>query len=162
MYEKWKLDWDQEPSWYNWPKWIIIILYHKTRQTRSQHWNLSFIDVRYMITPNIFGRPFKASSSDARINYDLQFSISIIIVLLTSYLKDLNIIWTIYVIGFDRFWVTLYNILDPYFTFVPLFFLFSVEWNSKFAKHHKESTVVECHWVTDYEQYILYIKRETF
>lgn len=56
-----------------------------------------------MITPNIFGRPFKASSSDARINYDLQFSISIIIVLLTSYLKDLNIIWTIYVIGFDRF-----------------------------------------------------------
>lgn len=45
------------------------ILYHKTRRTRSQHWNLSFRDVRYMITPNLIGSPCKASSSDVIINY---------------------------------------------------------------------------------------------
>lgn len=73
---------------------------------------------------------------------DLQYSISIIIVLLTSYLWDLDIRRAVYVIGFElQCKISLTLILHLFVSNVTLSGV-----NSKFAKHHEENTAEECHY----------------
>ena len=147
----WKLRRDQEPSCYNWPKWIIILLYHTRSQGKLEvNFEISILEMSDLWLPKIsleeHARHHHYLTSELIMKF--QFSISIIMILLTSYLRDLYILWTIYDIGFELRCILSLNLINLcnyilhalFLSNVTLFFwtYLTLLFRGEFAKHHWE------------------------
>ena len=93
----WKLHRDREPSCYNWPKWIIILYYTRSLGKLEVNFEISILEMSDLWLLKIsLEEHTRHHNLTSELIMKFQFSISIIIILLTSYLRDLYILWTIY------------------------------------------------------------------
>lgn len=109
----WKLHRDREPSCYNWPKWIIILYYTRSLGKLEVNFEISILEMSDLWLLKIsLEEHTRHHNLTSELIMKFQFSISIIIILLTSYLRDLYILWTIYDIGFELWCILSLNLIN--------------------------------------------------